>query len=139
MVRRHKPYSEEIRRLLDEASLALHSAEIEAARRDRDASAEARRLYLQAALAEEEAARLLTAWGDDPGARISLVSAAHCYEQAEQYADALRVCRRALRHPALPERMRPSLEQLERRCLAELQPPSLPAPKPEPAEAVSVV
>jgi hypothetical protein len=138
MKRRPEAYTPEVEALLDQASLLKHEAEIASARVEGDFSAEAQRLYARAASVEEEIAQRLMAGGEEVGAHISLVSAAHCYAQADQYADALRVCRQALRHPALPEKRRPQLEQLERRCLAELQPPSRPAPKPEPAEAVPV-
>jgi tetratricopeptide (TPR) repeat protein len=122
MQERKKAYSEELRKLLDAASLQIHEAQITAARQHGD-PAEARRLFSEAARLEEKVVRQLMVEGHEADAYISLVSAASCYQQAERYAEACELFERALARRDLPSGLRPQLEEAMRACAQALSPP----------------
>jgi tetratricopeptide (TPR) repeat protein len=104
-------------RLLGEASWLLSHAEalsIDGQRPEAEAE------LARAARCEEEAASLLDAAGREAEAATHRVSAASCYEQLGQYAQAVTLLRAAL-SVATTEPYRQTVTQLLARCLAVVE------------------
>lgn len=112
-----KPSVSLIEKMLDEASWLLsHAQALTDYGRHDEAAAE----WARAAGAEEQAACLLDADGQDLEAAIHRVSAASCQEKLGQYTRAVTLLRAALAGP-LPDDYRARVGQLLTRCLSRAQ------------------
>lgn len=110
-----KPPATLIAKMLDEASWLLsHAQALTDYGRQQEAAAE----FTRAAAAEEQAACLLDADGQELEAAIHRISAASCYEKLGQHTRAVTLLRAALAAP-LYANHRARVEQQLTRCLAQ--------------------
>jgi len=108
----HKPYSEELHKLLGKASSEILQARTAMAMIDGDNPKASKQLFIQAAETEQMAAQRLESEGHVEDVYISLVSAASCYQMAEQQAEALSLFQKALERPEMPKGVRLKVERL---------------------------
>jgi tetratricopeptide (TPR) repeat protein len=124
MKRTHKPYSEELHKLLGKVSSNILNARAAMAKlvlersegMDGNDSERAKQLFEQAAEFEQEVAMLLESEGHHEDVYISLVSAASCYQNAERYDKALLLFQQALARPEMPGKLRSEVELLSKSC-----------------------
>jgi len=118
---KQRPAASAIERMLGEASWLLSHAQALA---DYGRKDESNAELARAAIAEEQAACLLEAAGQEEEASIHRISAASCYEDLGQYARAVTFLRAALSVP-LPSDYRDRVMEQLGRCLAKVQKESM--------------